>query len=504
MRYYPAAMRRGPTEDETCRDVVLPALAASGWEPEQIRARYPLVASRVVSLGGVSRELGDGRADYVLEIVPGLPVASLEAKRSLRAAADGLQQSVRYAQQLDVPTASATNGSGIVERDLSTGRESDLPAYPTPVEAWARYVDHHGLADDAQDGLRQPFNRERRTAALEVMTPRWYQTVAIHRALRAMLAGEDRLLLLMATGTGKTFTAMWARTSSRPSAPTRSSACAAPSGWGVTSRDVPGPQRRRRRRPALPRLPGRLLRPGRRRRAPPGQRLGGVELARGAGALRPGRAAGPDRHAAAERRRRHLPLLRRAAVRVLAPPGHRGRFPGALPRAARGAQPRRGRVAAGAGAGRPLRRPHPGRSVHDEGLRARGLAPRAHPADGPAPLAVAPPRPHGPGHRCQDVEHAEQVRAALVEQNPDLVLADPEWVVRIVGVENEKERRPRLCRWCRCRAWARRWRPPGSWAAPEGSTRASTTCSSGCTPPEVYLRDRHSQTSKVSVEFGDT
>src|SRR5680860_1230363 len=100
-------------------------------------------------------------------------------------ATDGLQQSVRYAQQLDVPTALATNGTDVVERDLGTGRERELASYPTPVEAWTRYVDHHGLSDEAQEGLRQPLNRRRRTAALEVMTPRWYQTVAIHRVLRA-------------------------------------------------------------------------------------------------------------------------------------------------------------------------------------------------------------------------------------------------------------------------------------------------------------------------------
>ena len=203
-----AGVRRGPLEKDTCRDVVLPALARAGWAEEQIRPEFPVTAGRVMSSGGVERDLGDGRVDYVLEIVPGLPVAVVEAKRAYRAASDGLQQAVRYAEQLDMPVAYATNGREIIERDLLAGTERLVDSYMTPPEIWDRYAVAHGLDEGGRSLLRQGFNRQRRTASGDVVSPRWYQSVAIHRVLAAMARGERRVLLLMATGTGKTFTAM--------------------------------------------------------------------------------------------------------------------------------------------------------------------------------------------------------------------------------------------------------------------------------------------------------
>lgn len=470
-------MSGGPTEDETCSDVVLPALAASGWRPDQIRPQYPLVASRVVSLGGASRELGSGRVDYVLEIVPGLPVATVEAKRSLRRATDGLQQSIRYAQQLDVPTALATNGADVVERDVRTGRERDLSAYPTPVEAWARYVDHHGLTQAAEEGLRQPLNRQRRTAALEVMTPRWYQTVAIHRVLRSLLAGERRVLLLMATGTGKTFTAMQLVSKLR-------------SYWTATDptgnhrvlyladRDALLEQPMRKDfvpafgSDAVTRVRG-TARMGRDVYFATYQALSGPgddetlfhdyppdffdlvivdECHRGsaseqsswrrvlehfAPAVQLGLTATPLRDANVDTYQYFGHPLFEYSLRqgiedgflapyrvrrvVLSPdaegwrpaPGQVDRFGADIPDDVYGTRDFERVVSL-------LARTR---------LMARHLSRRLRPD--PTARAII---------FCQDVEHAEQVRAALVEENPGLVRADPEWVVRIVGVENEKAR----------------------------------------------------------------
>lgn len=161
-----------------------------------------------MSSGGVQRELGDGRVDYVLEVVPGLPVAVVEAKRAYRKASDGLQQAVRYAQQLDVPIAYASNGKQIIERDMVAGTERDVDSFMTPVEVWGRYTEARGLERDEAALLLEHFNRKKRSAAGDVIQPRWYQTVAVHRVLTAMARGRRRILLLMATGTGKTFTAM--------------------------------------------------------------------------------------------------------------------------------------------------------------------------------------------------------------------------------------------------------------------------------------------------------
>lgn len=91
------SMTGGPLEKDTCRDLILPALAEVGWSQSMIVAEYPVKARRTLSVGGVERDLPSGSVDYVLEIEPGLPVAVVEAKRARRQARDGLQQSVRYA-----------------------------------------------------------------------------------------------------------------------------------------------------------------------------------------------------------------------------------------------------------------------------------------------------------------------------------------------------------------------------------------------------------------------
>lgn len=198
----------GRTEADTCRSFVLPSLAQSGWDDDQVKPEYQVRARQVLSSGNAERELPDGRVDYVLEITPGLPVAVVEAKREHRGASDGIQQAVRYAQQLDVPIAYATNGREILERDVAAGTERFVESFMTPAEAWSHYTAFHDLTDAAASLIRQPFNRNKRSARGDVVQPRWYQTVAIHRVLRAIAAGEHRILLLMATGTGKTFTAM--------------------------------------------------------------------------------------------------------------------------------------------------------------------------------------------------------------------------------------------------------------------------------------------------------
>ncbi len=200
--------RVGRVEKDTCRDFVLPALAAAGWGPDMIRAEFPVAADRVMSRGGLSRDIGDGRVDYLLEAVPGVAVALVEAKREYRQPKHGLQQAIRYGMQLDVPVVYATNGRGIVEHNFVTGAERAVESVATPAELWSLYAEFRGLDDDGMQLVCQPFNRRRTTAAGDVVSPRWYQAVAVHRVLQAIATGRDRVLLLMATGTGKTFTAM--------------------------------------------------------------------------------------------------------------------------------------------------------------------------------------------------------------------------------------------------------------------------------------------------------
>jgi type I restriction enzyme R subunit len=195
-------------ERDTWREIVLPALAASGWADEQIRPEYPVKAGRVLTSGRIAKDLGDGRVHYVLEAVPDVPVAVVEAKREYRASGDGMGQSLRYAQQLDVPVAYSTNGRGIVEHDLGAGTERDVDVFATPAELWSAYQAHHGLDSGGAALVGQVFNRKRVDIQGNAIQPRWYQTVAAHRMLQAVATGSRRVLLLMATGTGKTLTAM--------------------------------------------------------------------------------------------------------------------------------------------------------------------------------------------------------------------------------------------------------------------------------------------------------
>jgi type I restriction enzyme, R subunit len=203
-------MSAGPVEKDTCRDYVLPLLKAAGWSDDQIVEQFPITAGRVVTVGKKHRRGAALRADYVLEYEPGLPVAVVEAKREYAIPGKGLQQAKSYAGLLDLPFAYSTNGKGIVEDDRDTGFENDkLTAFPTPGELWSRYRAWKGIADDSvADGLLLPFNRDLRNPDGSVKEPRYYQRTAINRAVQAVLAGDKRLLLTLATGTGKTFVSM--------------------------------------------------------------------------------------------------------------------------------------------------------------------------------------------------------------------------------------------------------------------------------------------------------
>ena len=197
----------GPLESDTCRDVVLPGLKAAGWTDDQIVEQYPITDGRIIPHGRRCRRAKALRADYVLEYRPGVPVAVVEAKREYAIPGKGLQQAKRYGELLDIPFRYSTNGKGIVEDDRDTGFErDDLDGYPGPDELWRRYRSWKGISNDAvADGLLLPFNRQLRTPDGRVKEPRYYQRVAINRAVEAVLRGDKRMLLTLATGTGKTF-----------------------------------------------------------------------------------------------------------------------------------------------------------------------------------------------------------------------------------------------------------------------------------------------------------
>lgn len=203
-----------PTEADTCRQYVVPKLQEAGWEtePHSIAEQRPFTAGRIVVAGTNATRLHRKKADYLLRYTPDFTIAVVEAKSEFRKASDGLQQAKEYAQTLGLPFAYSTNGKNIVEFDFTIGRESELTAFPTPAELWSRYTAGEGLAQEQSERLLTPYN------TYSDKPPRYYQHIAITRAVNAILRGKRRNLLTLATGTGKTtiaFQICWKLWSSR-------------------------------------------------------------------------------------------------------------------------------------------------------------------------------------------------------------------------------------------------------------------------------------------------
>ena len=200
------------TEADTCRQFVLPKLYASGWDDERIAEQRTFTDGRIVVAGSKVLRRPQKRADYLLRYRPDMTIAVVEAKPTYKTPADGLQQAKDYAQILGLKFAYATNGHGIVEFDFLTGREQELDAFPTPDELWTRLTRSTGLTPEAAQRLLTP------PCYLPGKSPRYYQEIAINRAVQAVLQGKRRILLTMATGTGKTLVAFqicWKLWSSR-------------------------------------------------------------------------------------------------------------------------------------------------------------------------------------------------------------------------------------------------------------------------------------------------
>ncbi len=198
----------GPLEAATCRDYVVPLLKRAGWSDVQIVEQFPVTDGRIIPGTKGHRRERPLRADYLLEYRPGLAVAVVEAKREYKLPTSGLQQGKRYAQMLDLSLAYSTNGKSVVEFDFDSGRETNPATFPTPQEAWNRFREYRGITPPVEEILTFPFNRDLRRPDGAVKEPRYYQRVAIDRAHAAIVDGETRALLTMATGTGKTFVAM--------------------------------------------------------------------------------------------------------------------------------------------------------------------------------------------------------------------------------------------------------------------------------------------------------
>ena len=197
------------SEQDIITKYVLPAIERAGWDVAlQVRQELSLTAGRIQVQGSVVSRDTPKRADIVLYRKPGIPLAVIEAKDNKHSVADGLQQALGYSEMLQVPFAFSTNGDAFEFHDqtLSSGQLQstlNLDQFPSPDELWSHYCTHTGLdtAEKAQLCEQDYFDDA------SGKTPRYYQLNAINNTLEAIAKGNRRVLLVMATGTGKTFTA---------------------------------------------------------------------------------------------------------------------------------------------------------------------------------------------------------------------------------------------------------------------------------------------------------
>ncbi len=203
------------SERDICTKFITPAIQQAGWQQHQFREEVRLTDGRVIVRGKMATRMqrpgakgGPKRADYVLYAKPNVPIAVVEAKRNIYPVGHGMQQALDYAEMLDAPFALSSNGDSFLLHDR-TGiaqpieRELSLDQFPSYDDLWTLYQEWKGLHKPEEHKLiAQPYHTDG-----SGKEPRYYQKVAINRTLEAIAKGQQRILLVMATGTGKTYTA---------------------------------------------------------------------------------------------------------------------------------------------------------------------------------------------------------------------------------------------------------------------------------------------------------
>jgi type I restriction enzyme R subunit len=199
--------KRSLSERDICTKFITPAVKMAGWdEMTQIREEVSFTKGRIIVRGKmVSRGQGK-RADYVLYYKPNIPLALIEAKDNTQPLGAGIQQALEYAETLDIPFVFASNGDGFVFHDRTGAghaRETTLglDAFPPPEHLWKRYAAWKGLTPAAEAIVLEDYFDDGSGKA-----PRYYQVNAVNAAMEAIAKGQKRILLVMATGTGKTYT----------------------------------------------------------------------------------------------------------------------------------------------------------------------------------------------------------------------------------------------------------------------------------------------------------
>lgn len=203
----PIISKKNMTEEDIKLQYITPAVT-SKWDLQKITMETPITDGKINLKGNFVFREKPKRADYILYLNENTPIAVIEAKDNKHSISYGLQQAIVYAQMLDLPFAYSSNGDGFAEHDFLTGteREFGLDEFPTEAELIARYKQESnhgaGLTPAQEKMIEQPYYSSQNT-----YPPRYYQRIAVNRTVDAIARGQDRILLVMATGTRKTYTA---------------------------------------------------------------------------------------------------------------------------------------------------------------------------------------------------------------------------------------------------------------------------------------------------------
>ena len=193
------------TEEDIKLQFITPAIEHAGWDKSKhIKMEYFFTDGRIIVRGNSTARGARKKADYLLYYRPNLPIAIVEAKDNNHSVGDGMQQAIAYAECLDVPYVYSSNGDAFLEHDMNTGKEQEIPmdAFPSPDELWQRYKQAKKMTKSQEKIITEPYY-----FMPGDKTPRYYQRIAINRTIDAIAHKKKRILLVMATGTGKTYTA---------------------------------------------------------------------------------------------------------------------------------------------------------------------------------------------------------------------------------------------------------------------------------------------------------
>ena len=195
--------KRHLSEEDIKARYITPAITKAGWDiKKQVRLEYAFTSGRIILRGNITARGKKKRADYVLFYKTNFPLAIVEAKDNNHPVGAGLQQAIDYAKDLDVFYVYASNGDGFVEQNLITGTVTEIGTddFPSPEKLYQRYLVDKGITQTEEKAILEPYYY-----VPNYKTPRYYQRIAINRTVDAVARGQNRVLVVSATGTGKTF-----------------------------------------------------------------------------------------------------------------------------------------------------------------------------------------------------------------------------------------------------------------------------------------------------------